>query len=481
MQHLAAIASAYLSAAIADWRPWVTPEGKSPQRDFIRGARTHRTRALYAGNQVGKTEVLSIDTTLRLFGWHPFVRRQGAVRGWWSCLDWDLVGAIAWPKLKRWLPPGRWKAAWLSKNPEIPRSISIDNGSYLGFKSAEMGREKYQSDTLDFVCMDEEHPGSILEEIRARLINRGGDLYWGCTPINREPAMLELAGEPGTLVVRASTIDAARSGIGDLAAVQALADSLPDRQRRVRIEGEAGKLEGLVYPEFEPQVHVLSPREGHLVTTGGERRYPWPLPATWNRYASIDFGYSHATAIPFCSVDPGDGTVVVERCPYATGIRASRWAELIPELIPHRRLTAALFADPSAADQRAELAAKGIGTFAADNSILQGIESVERYLSARGAGRPKLYFVLHGEDAPRHEAVGRMDCHSLIQEIKRYQYPKQDGAGAARKDLPVKREDDAMDALRYLILHIEKLWGGPPTVVRGAATPPVIGRDTIWR
>lgn len=470
----------YLASPLAQFRPWRTPEGRAPQLDFIRAAKTHRRRSYRGGNQTGKTTVVAVDIALRLCGWHPFARQRGPVHGWWSCLDWEFgVGQIAWPKLKRWLPAG-WKAAWMRRgDPEIPTTIVLPNGSRLDFKSAEAGREKYQGASLDFVALDEEHPAEIIEEIRMRLVARGGDLFWGLTPIGRERWVLDMERDPATAVVRASTLDAARAGLADLAEVQAIADGLPDRQRRVRIEGEHASLEGLVYPEFGEQTHVLRPDGSRLVTYAGEARYPWPLPPTWQRYAAMDFGYSHPTAIVQAAVDPGDGTVVVERVPYASGIRASRWAELIPALIPHTSLAAAVVADPSAADERAELSARGIGTFAAENSILTGVETVERYLTLSGRARPKLYFVVH-RDPPRHAAVGRLDAHALVNELHGYQYPRQDGSGAAKKDLPIKRGDDACDALRYLLTYIERSWGGPPVIRFGESEVETIERRPIF-
>lgn len=482
--YLARQASAYLSSRLAQWRPWQTPEGRAPQRDFLRAAATHRMRSYRGGNQSGKTTALAIDTALRLQGWHPFARRQGPVHGWWSALDWDFgVGAIAWPRLKPWLEPSMISSiAWQRRaDPEIPTTVNFKNGSRLEFKSADSGRAKYQSATLDFVCMDEEHPAEIVEEIRMRLLVRSGDLFWGLTPIGRERWVLELERSRECKVVRASTLDAARAGLLPLADVQSLADSLPDRQRKVRILGEHTQLEGLVYPEFSEEVHVVEPRGDRLLTRADEDRYPWPLPPSWPRFAAIDLGYSVPTAVVYGAVDPGDNSLIVERVPYAAGIRASRWGEVLPEVVPVKTLAASMIADPSAADERSELGAKGIPTYAAENAILTGIEAVERFLTLNARPRPRLHLVVHPSEPPRHPAVGRYDAHHLVWEMHGYQYPKQDGAGAAKKDLPVKKDDHACDALRYLVTYLEQRWGGKPSFAFGTASAETrIRRENVW-
>jgi phage terminase large subunit-like protein len=480
---LARQATEFLEHPLSTFRPWQTPVGRSPQREFYRAAGTHKKRVFRAGNQVGKTTAVAFDVAMRLKGWHQFARRGAPVKGWWSCLDWEFgVGQIAWPALKRWLAPGDVTGiAYLRKHPvEVPTSVHFKNGSVLEFKSAEMGRSKYQSATLDFVAVDEEHPADIIEEIKLRLVVRDGDFFASLTPLNREPWVREMEREPDCCTVRASMIEAAEAGLLPMASVRALEETLPDRQRRVRIYGEHAALEGLVYPEFTEQTHVLVPRGVGLFTRAGERRYPWPLPDAWAIYAGIDFGYSVPTAIVLGHVDPGDGTAIVPLVPYAAGIRASRWAELIPELIPHPRLAASMLADPSAADERAELAAKGIDTHAAENAVLSGIETVERFMTLNGRPRPKLYVVQHEVDAPRHPAVGRMDGRALVREIFGYQYPSQDGSGAAKKDLPVKKDDHACDALRYMLVHVEEAFGGPPSFRLGVSEDEIQGRRSVF-
>src|SRR5262249_32076540 len=129
------------------------------------------------------TEVGVVDVLLRCFGWHSYSRQHPPVHGWVVCLDWDTVGQVMWPKFKKYLPMDRIRVGWQKRTGvEIPESIVFPNGSTIVFKSAESQREKFQGKDLDFAWIDEEVDGGIVQEIEARLVDRGGDLIVTLTP-----------------------------------------------------------------------------------------------------------------------------------------------------------------------------------------------------------------------------------------------------------------------------------------------------------
>jgi len=454
----------YFASRLSRFVPWSDPvSGASPQRAFLRAAGQTRVRIYRGGNQTGKTTIgMAVDPLLRCLGWHPFARHQPPVHGWLSALDWEWgIGTVIWPAMKAWIPWNMVRSVrWYRKSePELPASIVFTNGSQLDFKSAEAGRGKYQGAPLHFVGVDEEHPSDIVEECRARLVRRGGDFWATLTPLRRERWVLDLERLAGTITIRADMRAAARAGILDQKAVDDFGASLPDRQRDVRLAGDYAAIEGLVYPGFHRDLHVLHPRGNVLLTHGGDVVCPWPIPANWLRYAAIDFGFGNPTAIVQCAVRPDFDECIVESVIYARSIRASRWAEIIPQVIPPLR--APLFADHDASE-RAELAAKGVATLAADKDVVIGLESVERWLHPRPDrnGLPRMRFVVHEGVGPSNPLVGRTDAHTLVWELEGYRYPeaKREDSPAPR-DLPVKKDDHACDALRYLVRGLEKTLG----------------------
>lgn len=493
-------AELYLTSALGRFYPWEV-DGESPQRQLIRGAEAHRVRIYRGGNRTGKTTVGAVDTALRFCDWHPFVGQppKGRTRRFWIVgVDWEHgIGEVIWPELRRWLPeailPRRSITWYKAKDPEIPKAFVTTTGWRVDFKSAEAGRSKFQGAKLDGAWGDEEIPGDVAEEIRARLVDRGGSLLVTETPLAGEEWLLELEEQPETLVVTASMSMASQAIVRDVEtgelgpmldpqAVAAFLDELPERQRRVRDLGEPGIREGRVYQEWSPRVHVLHPEGGALVDAGGRKLYPWPIPKGWPRFAAIDFGYANPCAVVVCAEDPASGTLIAERGLYASGMRASAWARVLkgsrsrgtPRFLPN--LAAPLIADHQA-DERAELLNAGIPTQPARKDVVPGIESVERYLHVReSTGRPKLYLVVHprGSQPPRHPDVGRMDLQKLAWELGRYRYPERGKGKQDARDLPLKRDDHAADAIRYLIAYHERVrgsWRLPQTRGRKRKAP----------
>lgn len=463
----------FLASPLAKFKPWVTPDGRSPQREYIQAAGTHRVRIFRAGNRSGKSECNAWDHTALAAGLHPFYRRKrGPTKGWVIGLDWQQgIGTVIWPKIKKYLPMNLVRDISFMRRaaPEIPSAVIFKDGSEMVFKSAESGPDKFAGADLDWIWIDEEAPTNVVEEARMRLVDRGGMLSVSLTPVANIRWVSDLEQEKdrnGNLiakVVRASMRDAMEAGILDREQVEAQLANLPERKRRVRELGDFASMEGLVYQDFSRDTHCLTPKAGGLYDGKGKWVYPWPLPQSWRRYAAMDFGFSVPTAVVIAAEDPYTEHLVVERVMYSNGVRVTRWAEEMRKgLLP--TLEAPLITDHDAME-RAELAAAGIPTCAAKKDVTPGIEAVERALMPMADGRPKLMFVLSPDnEAPKNHLSGRDDCHWLIWEIERYRYAEKKEKGPDAKDVPVKRDDHACDALRYLVYFLERRNAGaaPP-------------------
>jgi phage terminase large subunit-like protein len=465
----------WLASPLGRFKPWVDPNtGASPQRDFLRAAQVTRARTYRGGNQTGKTTIgMAVEPLLRALGRHPFAHHRPPVHGWISALDWEWgIGQVIWPAMRQFMPWDQVRSVlWYRRaEPEMPAALVFKNGSQIDFKSAESGRRKYQGAPLHFVGVDEEHPSDVIEECRARLLKHGGEFWATLTPVRRERWVLELEREQGTVVVRASSRAAARAGILDEKAVASYADSLPGRQAAVRIEGDFAPLSGLVYPAFARDVHVLRPKGDTLVNGDGKVVAPWPIPSTWSRYAAMDFGYGVPSSVVICALEPVRRAMIVERVLYASGIRASRWGEILTANGPDRvmpPLRAAVVCDHDLME-RMELEAKGVRTRPAMKEVVPGLETVERALHVQPDGLPMLWFVLDDARPPRHPMLGRIDAHSLVWELEGYRYPEARNETAPdKKDLPLKRDDHACDALRYLVVFVvrESAGGRAPTLL----------------
>lgn len=446
----------FLSSPTAGYLPYEPLDGSpSPQRRFHAAAATHRTRVLRGGNRSGKTEALAWEVACWATGWHPFLDEiQAPARIWVVVLDYVFGIGVLWPKLKRYLPPERiLSIAWHRRaGQEIPIQVVMTNGTIIDFKSADAGREKFQSEACDLIAVDEEIPAPIVSECQFRLLDRAGHMIVSATPIRGERWLQDLEAEPGTHVTR---LDTTLNPHVDQESVAEKLAGTPERFRALRARGDFVSLEGLVYPEFSRDVHLLRARRanatgGVLQNARGEAVAPWPLPPQWPRFMAVDFGFVHPFAAVWAAQDNRD-RLFVYRLAYRSGIRFSQWPGIIRDLEGDEEIRER-WGDHDA-NGRAEFEEAGdLFLSRAEKSVFSGCYQVASRLTIRKDGTPGIYFCLSDS---RHRVIGDTGCRPLLDEIEGYRMVEDPKRGDRREERPVKRADDALDALRYLIMGVD--------------------------
>ncbi|MCK6440698.1 MAG: terminase family protein [Planctomycetes bacterium] len=198
--------------------------------------------------------------------------------------------------------------------------------------------------------------------------------------------------------------------------------TLPPETFAEQFEGAFTSRAGLIYPEFEPRLHV---------------RERFDFAGDWERVGAMDFGYANPMVLLFAAIGQG-GRVVIYDEYFAIGRTLSAHLDRLMER--GAKGLCAIYADPSGAQWIAELQGKGFNIQAAPNDVLYGIDLVRRRLLPGADGGPGLV------------VLGR--CVNLVREFTRYRYDEtRDGSGEQR---PLKQDDHALDALRYLLLALEK-------------------------
>jgi phage terminase large subunit len=230
--------------------------------------------------------------------------------------------------------------------------------------------------------------------------------------------------------------------------------------------------EGLVYEDFDPAVHLFD---------------PFPIPDSWTRWWTVDFGYTNPFVLQCWAEDP-DGRLYLYREIYKTKTLVEDHARdillqvtKVTGKVPTRStLTAkdirddiasglrewtepkprAVICDHDAEDRATLERHLSMSTSAATKTVKDGIEAVQSRLRPAGDGRPR-FFLLRDAVVERDPALedAKRPC-STAEEIVGYIWDQ--APGKPPKETPVKENDHGMDGARYMVA--ERDLGGRPRI-----------------
>ena len=418
---------------------------------YNRGKRVHkkqiafhkcrkRNRWVFGGNRSGKTECGAVEAVYLARGVHPYRKNKPDVFGWVVSLTAQVQRDVAQKKILRYLRPDWIQDVIMTSgrkdNPEtgIIDQIIVKNAfggtSVIGFKSCDQGRERFQGSSLDFVWFDEEPPQDIYEECVMRVFDKRGDIFGTMTPLKGltfvyEEIYLNKRKNPE---VWYEFMEWADNPYLPKREIKLLEAALDEQTKEARRYGRFATREGLVYPDFDESVHVIE---------------PFSVPKEWQCGISIDPGLKNPLSAHWYATDY-DGNVYVIAEHYAAGRDIDYHAEEIKKISDRlgwkRDAKGRIFAlIDSAAGQRTLASAKSVSELFAERGILvnprvnkdvfSGVAQVKSFLK-RDNGMPDLFIF--------------SCCTEMIREFKSYFW--------GENDSPVKRDDHAMDELRYFLM-----------------------------
>lgn len=416
------------------------------QRAFL-GAK-QRKKVLFGGNRSGKTEcaiandiIQCVDEDSLPDHLKPYKKLQPPVKGRIVTPKFAHHEETTFPKLRALVPKnqlagGSWETAFSKSR----RVLTFANGSTVQFLTFDQDVDAHASVDLDFTHFDEEpegqHGWSLYQENLARLIDRGGDFYLSMTPLLGMSWTHEEFGEvwedghdPDSdiftddkrFIVRIDMDD--NPHLSQEAKEEFLA-AMTAEERRARKEGRFVHFGGMIYPEFDAEVHVRKELDlEHL--------------SQLDHIVAIDPGIN-TTAVVFIGFDRDncafvydelylhDNDAIPENAAKLIHDRLERWGVEKPTYLidPSARNRASVNAD----NVQAAYLRAGILALAAQNAVEAGILEVKRRLQAK----------------PTKLLIAER-CEYLRWEIKRYrQKPMENQSFEV-----VKRDDHAVDAMRY--------------------------------
>ena len=400
-----------------------------------------KNRWVFGGNRSGKTECGAVESIYMARGIHPFRENKNNVFGWVVSLSQQVQRDVAQAKILHYL-----KKEWikditmLSGKKESPEygvidQIQIKNvfggTSIIGFKSCDQGREKFQGSSLDFVWFDEEPPKDIYDECRMRVFDKRGDIFGTMTPLKGLTFIHDeiYLNSGNSSEVWYEFMEWGDNPYLDQNEIELLTNSLSSDQIESRRFGKFKSSSGLVYPEFDENIHVLEK--------------PFNCPKEWQDIISIDPGLNNPLSAHWYAVDFDNNVyVLAEHFEAQKDIEyhSNKIKEISDRLGWKRdkfnRIVALI---DSAANQKTLASTKSVTELfneygiavnpRVNKDMFSGIQRVKQYL--RGInGKPQIYIF--------------PSCVNLIRELKTYRW----GDG----DAPKKTDDHALDELRYYLM-----------------------------
>ena len=200
--------------------------------------------------------------------------------------------------------------------------------------------------------------------------------------------------------------------------------SMDPRRFNMIYGGEFHKMEGLVYDNFNEDLHIVEPRSFDASTVF---------------IAGVDWGYTAPACIAVLGVT-SDGNVFLCAEYYKTNQTIGALVEVAQRLNAIYSIDR-FYCDPASPGNIAEFSKAGLTAVSADNDIRAGVDALYELIQL------DKFKVIRGK-APH-----------FLDEISIYHYPSEETISPDKdmKDrLPVKQADHAMDAVRYPVLALKK-------------------------
>ncbi|MDX2513850.1 phage terminase large subunit [Streptomyces stelliscabiei] len=200
--------------------------------------------------------------------------------------------------------------------------------------------------------------------------------------------------------------------------------------------------EGLVYEGWDESVHVID---------------RFKISPEWTRWISIDLGFTNPTCIQWWAEDP-DGRLYLHRELYRTRTLMEDHAKRMLELMKYpsgqwrEPQPRAIICDHDAEDRATLEKHLGLSTAAAKKTVSDGIQAVQSRLKVQADGKPRLFIFRDSLAEVDEDLAARALPTRTVEEITGYIWAVKPGSGGSElKEEPLKKDDHAMDALRYMV------------------------------
>lgn len=316
------------------------------------------------------------------------------------------------------------RITWRQGVPDCVDTIEVihvsGGSSFISLMSERMGEDVFQGAEIDGAWIDEEVSQKVINEVDIRLMTTGGQMIVTFTPLKGMTSFVLWAMEEDDGPICSKFF----MGWDDVthlseAEKQAMVHKYKGNphELKARMTGYPTVGRGLIYPFPEEQIFIPS----------------FKLARHWRRLGGLDPGFEHPTASVVAAFDDEADCIYVygdyklaHQTPPVHALRLKNWGDIDFATDPAANQT-----DKGSGEKLMTMYQEnGVSVFKANNQVQYGIGLIFRALE-----EGKLFIF--------------DTCHHLRREMKLYRYDEKSGK-------IVKKNDDCLDALRYLMCEQAK-------------------------
>ena len=416
-----------------------------------------KVRLLLGGLRSGKTTAMIVEFLWAALGIHPFLDYPNPPLKLRLCaVDFPTIKQQLLPTIYDWAPRQAIKKFWADD-----RILEFVNGSFIDFRSYDQDISKFQGVERHLIGMDEMpteeiYKASYMRTVSASINGKiiiaatplvGQNWFWLYDQLYNNPE----AKPPFVEYWHISTYDNPHLSREALEAV--IKDPIMREVADAALQGHFITKSGLVYPQYDESVHVIKPIEH--------------IPDDWVVAISIDPHDRNPHAVIFAGLTKDNYWVVFDELlfkgtldEFGKAMQAKLGNRFPPDIAVIDTFGKVEQSTSQTSVEKYLSQKFHIYFFPASKDVMSGILKVQSYL-APADSLPKLYIT--------------ENCYTLRKSFRNYIWDEWSSRRQDKwdpKEKPVKRGDDLLDALRYLIM-LDVRWRHPQMKFRPSNVCPL--------
>lgn len=377
-----------------------------------------RYKVVNCGRRAGKSTVSS----LRIL---QFATDNENKQIWYIAPTYKQAKGIMWSMLMDLIPP-----EIVSKKNETELSITLTNGSTIYLKGSE-DPDKLRGVRIDFCIFDEcafiAKWDEVWKVMRPTLADSKAHCWFISTPngFNHFKEMAEKTDQDWEYF-HFTSYD---NPYIPKEEIEAMKQEMDEDSFAQEILGEFRKMTGLVYKTFNRDVHMVN----------------IPSLDNFTVFRTLDYGFGHNAALGYFAVSPDNTSIYLYDGLYRNQLDTDQLADSIKLKDSDKYITNA-WADSAQPQITKDLSIKGINFNPVEkgaDSVVKGISDVAGLLKIRpDTGKPTLMIA--------------KNLTWVADEFEQYRWVQNKNENSAQREAPLKRNDDAMDMIRYFAMSYNK-------------------------